>query len=308
MYKVSLSFIVAVLSLVPAGAFAARISLDPEQGVFGKGDTFIVAVRVHTESECINAAHVALQYSPQVLRAVDFSRGDSVLSLWVEEPVLNTDTGVVTFSGGIPGGYCGRIQGDPAQSNILGKVVFTVVGDGDATVTVSSSTALYMNDGRGTLAKLTSKNAHFSLAATPTQTENPWLAEVSEDTTPPDPFEVQVQSTRNVFGGRYYLVFTTLDKQSGLDHFEILENNNWKTVTSPYSLPNQFLQGLIQVRAIDKAGNERIGDYTPGSEPSRAVSLTDLYVALGVLVVIIGIGFARLYLKKRRSIPGSADV
>lgn len=295
-----LYFVLVSAFLVPSGVFAASISLDPNRGVYGRGDTFMVNVRLHTDNECVNAAQVVVEYPVTELRAVDFSRGGSIVSLWVEEPKIDTTKGTVTFSGGIPGGYCGRIQGDPAQSNILGKVVFTAIAAGDAAVSVSPESLVYLNDGRGTEAELTVQNARFSIAATATQQENPWLLEVKDDTIPPDPFAVQAESTRGVFGGKYYLVFSTLDKQSGLDHFEIFEEGVWRTVESPYVLKDQFLQSSIKVKAIDKAGNERIGEYTVGSESSRAIDFTSLYVVLGVLVVLIMGAFAKQWIERKK--------
>ncbi len=295
-----LAIIPALLIVSPLTVFAANISLDPDRGVYGKGDTFIVSVRLHTDAECVNAAQVTLEYPTSELRAVDFSRGGSIVSLWVEEPKIDTANGTVTFAGGIPGGYCGRIQGDPAQSNVLGKVVFTAIAAGDAKVTVSPDSLVYLNDGRGTEALLTVQNARFSIAATATQQENPWLSEVKEDTIPPDPFAVQAESTRGVFGGKYYLVFSTLDKQSGLDHFEIFENGVWRTIESPYVLSDQFLQSDIKIKAIDKAGNERIGEYTVGSESSRAIDFTSLYVVLALLAVFVIGGFTKQWIERKK--------
>src|SRR6185295_6019102 len=144
--------IAAALLLVPLPAFAASVYLDPDTGNFGVGDTFVASIRLDNGDECINAAHVEVGYPNDVLKAVDFSRGSSIFSLWVEEPKIDQEHGLVTFSGGIPGGYCGRIPGDPALSNILGKIVFLVTGNTQhsATVSVRENSALYLNDGRGT--------------------------------------------------------------------------------------------------------------------------------------------------------------
>jgi hypothetical protein len=298
MYRIGI--LVACALALPGSVYAAGISLDPERGVYGRGDTFMVNVRLHTNEECVNATQVVLEYPVTELRAVDFSRGGSIISLWVEEPKLDIKNGKVTFSGGIPGGYCGRIQGDPSQSNVLGKVVFTALNAGSAKVTVSPESLVYLNDGRGTEAELTLSNAEYSIAPVATQSENPWLAEVGNDTTPPDPFSVNAESTSGVFGGKYYLVFATLDKQSGLDHYEVFEEGAWKTVTSPYVVPDQFLQSEIKIKAIDKAGNERIGEYVVGSESSRAVDFNNLYLAIGVIILLILVGFARLLWDKRK--------
>ncbi|MFZ2886885.1 MAG: cohesin domain-containing protein [Minisyncoccia bacterium] len=286
----------ALLLLFPFSVSAAAVYFEPAEGIFGLGDTFIVNVRVLPD-ECVNAAEVEIQFPPH-LRAVDFGKGDSILSLWVEEPLL--EEGRVRFAGGIPGGYCGRIQGDPALSNILGKIVFTVtdVGPGSAQLNFSAQTALYLNDGLGTKVTPEMPGASFTILPTPQLSENPWIAAVQADTIPPDAFTIDVESTRGVFGGRYFIVFSTLDKQSGIDHYEIFERGAWKTVTSPYELKSQSLRGGIQLKAIDKAGNERLGTYVEGSAPPLETPYSTmqlLLVALGVLVVV---GAAGLYMRR----------
>src|SRR4051812_20788407 len=44
-------------SFFPFIANAATLYLDPSSGNYGPGDTFIVSVRLQTDSECVNAAH-----------------------------------------------------------------------------------------------------------------------------------------------------------------------------------------------------------------------------------------------------------
>lgn len=285
--------LIMLLCATPFFASAATITLDPTASTYAPGDTFIETVRITTEGDCINAVNVGLAYPKDMLRAVDFSRGDSIFSLWAVEPKINTELGTVEFAGGIPGGYCGRITGDAGITNVLGKVIFTVVGSAPkkATVHFLPSTAAYVNDGAGTLAKLFTTDATIAIVATSTLSKNEWLSIVSQDTTPPQLFEVQVESTSGVFGGMYYLVFSTTDKESGLDHFEIFEDKTWKRITSPYVLKNQSLLGVgdIRVRAIDKAGNIRTGDYTAAHTPKRQLSFADFlpFTLLGLVVLLV---------------------
>lgn len=275
--------------LFTGSAHAALVYIDPAEGTYGPGDTFIANVRLSTE-ECVNAVHIELEYPKEVLRAVDFSKGSSILTLWVEEPRID-ERGSVSFSGGIPGGYCGRITGDPVVSNILGKIVFTVLSSTtpEAIVHISSASSAYRSDGQGTEESLTAADARIAIAPEATQASDPWLSSVESDTVPPEAFEVEVQSTRGVFDGNYYLVFATVDKQSGLDHYELFENGVWRPVTSPHKLRDQSLQENVQVKAIDKAGNERIGAYNPSEAPERqAAPYGRTLLVIVVIVFIVG--------------------
>ena len=288
------------LSLLPFFADAAALYLDPISGTYGRGDTFAINVRINNAGECINAAEIEVRYPKETMRAVDFSRGSSILSLWVEEPWIDTENGIVRFSGGIPGGYCGRIQGDPVISNVLGRIIFTVISaeSNEARVRISPESLVYLNDGLGTAATVSVEDAVFSLVPQPTLSENEWLKEVGEDTIPPDAFEVQVESTQGVFDGKYYLVFSTLDKQSGLDHYELFEREVWKRIESPYQLRDQALRDPVQVKAIDKAGNERLGSFDPTTIPTRKTSKREYTIIIGILLLLLAAGAVRMYTRR----------
>ncbi len=303
----TLLFFAGVLVALPMTAAAAVLYISPTEGTYGLTDAFIADVRIDNQGECINAAHVEVRYSTDTLRAVDFSKGNSILSLWVEEPVIDTSKGTVTFSGGIPGGYCGRIPGDPVLSNVLGKIVFSVVGaeQNSASVSIADTSAVYLNDGAATPAALTTQSGAYTIQATPLLESNPWLSQVSEDKTPPDEFVITVESTKGVFRGNYYAVFATQDKQSGLDHYEIYERGAWRTITSPHQLKDQLLTGGVQIKAIDKAGNERLGTYIEGSAAPRVPKEFDytifLLIAFGVAVIA-----AFAWFRKRHAAQTSA--
>lgn len=289
---------IAFIAFVPFAANAAVLYVNPTEGEHGLSDTFIADVRLDNQNECVNAMSVEVRYPTDTLRAVDFSKGNSILSLWIEEPKINTDTGVVTFSGGIPGGYCGRIPGDPVLSNVLGKIVFSVIGaeKKEATISITDASQVYLNDGQATRATLVTQSAVFQIKPTPLSSSNPWLNEVGNDTTPPDDFVVTVESTARVFGGNYYAVFSTQDKQSGIDHYEMFERGVWQTVTSPHELKDQYLLASVQVKAIDKAGNERLGTYVEGSAAPRVPKESGYPVVIFVIAVLLGIG---LYMWRR---------
>jgi hypothetical protein len=190
-------------------------------------------------------------------------------------------------------------------SNVLGQVVFTVLKTtaARAVIHLLPTSAAYRNDGLGTKAELVLHDAEYAIAAAATQAVNPWVETIASDTTPPEPFTVQVESTVGVFGGAYYAVFSTVDKQSGMDHYEILERGAWQRVAAPHVLADQLLSAPVQVRAIDKAGNERLGTYDASTTPSRVTSNRN--TLFSVLLVIIGlialIAIHRLWERRTKS-------
>jgi hypothetical protein len=293
--------VVILFTYVPIVASAASLYLDPDRGMYGPGDTFILNVRLNTDGECVNAADVTLTYPPESMRAVDFGKGGSILSLWVNEPAIDTAKGTITFAGGVPGGYCGRIQGDPSLTNTLGKVVFSVTnaGAGKADIAIARTSSLYLNDGLGT--KITPEIGKTTIQLLPgaTLNENPWLRQVGDDKVPPESFDVLINSVYGVFGGRYFAVFSTVDKQSGVDHYEMVINGAWQRVTSPHVIDESTLRGGVEVRAIDKAGNVRLGTYVASAVPKQQAIPNDYMALLVILALFVIVLVARHFLNKK---------
>lgn len=296
------SRVFCVLSLLcyfsfPVFASAATLSIDPNHGNFGPGDMFVVTVRIDTDKEeCINASDVDMTFPKDLLKVTAVSKGESLITLWTDGPLIENEKGRVSWSGGIPGGYCGRVLGDPGKTNILGKVVFSVINikptDSETPMQISfgSSTKVLLNDGFGTAAPLVLGNAMLTRTVHSGGVKNEWLDIVKGDTTPPDQFDVSVHHDQNAFDGKYFIVFSTVDKQSGVDHFEVIEDDpsrlgfvrggndraHPQAAVSPYVLRDQSLKSRVIVRAIDNAGNieEIILPPTNGVFSVNAVTTT----------------------------------
>ncbi len=262
---------VVLFSVLPLVSSAATLRLDPAEKHVGPGDVFVADVRIDVlADECVNAATVVATYDPEVLRLNALSRGESIFSLWIEE-VIHHDTGVARFTAGIPAGYCGRAQGDPGQTNIIGKLVFQYVGNetsGGTIITFSPETEVILNDGLGTKTQLDIQQLSV-LFVPKADVSNEWLAEVRQDTFSPESFTPEIIQDTSSPDQPYYLIFHTTDKQSGVEHYEVVEEDprsfgfrigsrvkaKLSRATSPYLLSDQTLSSRIVVRAYDHAGN-----------------------------------------------------
>ncbi len=285
-------YVVLVWVLFAMRAEAATLYFDPPNANLNRGDAVTMAVRLDTDEaagECVNAIDGVITYSENVI-PVDISLGDSILPVWVEMPTINKDTRTITFAGGIPNGYCGRVEGDPQLTNKLVEIVFRSPGlqvGGSpagpvATIEFAPESQVYLNDGLGTVqtpmllpATLTLSNEIGSEIA------DPWRTEVAEDTVPPEPFSIALEQNNSAFEGKYYIVFNTTDKQTGLSRYEVMEQPHersnffnfgaatapWHEERSPYELEDQSLTSTIFVRAIDKAGNEYVAKLDPQNSP-----------------------------------------
>jgi hypothetical protein len=311
--------LILLLSLLPIGVTeAASVSLDPLTREAGASDTFLLTVRISNAEECINAGQIALSFDPKTLSVVSVSKGQSIFSLWVGDPIIDNKNGLVSFTGGIPGGYCGRIVGDPGLTNILGKVAFTAAADAKlgklpktTVVNFATSTEIYLNDGSGQKAALSRGSAKVTLTTDTGIPVNEWLTEVGEDTIAPELFSVELERIPGVLDGKYFISFSTTDKQSGIDHYEIRETDpmrfgfwreqekpsHYLRTQSPYVLKDQTLGSTLFVKAIDTAGNERVVQFTP----KTALSITKniFTVLLQIIVVLVLIVFVGRIVRRR---------
>lgn len=311
----------------PQAAYAAMLYMDPSEAHTFRADTVTVAVRIDTDDgECINTADVVVQHDPSII-AVDVSRGDSILSLWVEDPIINPEAHTVTFAGGIPNGYCGRVPGDPRLSNVIARIVFQVpgfsVGGGDtkeAEISFAPETRILLNDGLGTEAPLKVFGAKIALDdKAGIAISDTWSQAVQNDTLPPSPFSIELVQNDEVFGGNYYIVFSTTDKQSGIDHYEVLEepiqelslfkwgipDRAWTNAKNPYVLIDQNLKSVIRVKALDKAGNERIAIFAP-EETARLIDSVHIAVVLTLLALVVGVAVLSIIFLRRKFFKASA--
>ena len=258
---------------------AATLYMDPNTANLNRGDAVKIAVRLDTDEaagECINAVDAVISYSDSII-PVDISVGKSILPIWVESPVINKENKTISFAGGIPNGYCGRVAGDPNLTNTIVEIFFRApglqIGGGDerfsGTVQFTDATTAYLNDGQGTKASLRTLGTTIALADTVGSViADPWSGDIQSDTIPPEEFSATVESINNA----WYVVFNTTDKQTGMNHYEVIEeskrqanlfgfgaaNAPWEETKSPHRLNDQNRTSVIRVKAIDKAGNEYV--------------------------------------------------
>jgi hypothetical protein len=315
----------ALFVVIPRSASAALLYFDPGEVTVLRGDTVTLSLRLDTdEGECVNTVDAVIAYEAGI-RAVDVSRGSSILNLWVEDPKIDETARTITFAGGITGGYCGRAAGDPGLTNVIADIVFQspgfAVGGGEAKdapqVAISDTSSVLLNDGFGTEAALRTQNAVVLLSDTPgNERTDLWRDRVEEDNDAPADFSVTLTREDTAFSGQYFITWNTQDKQSGIDHYEIMEepladlyafrwgraDAPWVTAESPYVLKDQTLNSTIRVKAIDKAGNETITVLVP-DEAVRSMSrdrIVTFAVVGGVLfILVLLIVYVLLERKKR---------
>jgi len=268
---------------IPLGARAATLYLLPQSQIIHQGETFLIEVRLDTEGEEINAIEGNINLPLDLLEFIDFSKGESILSLWVKEPGISDN--LLSFIGGIPGGFKGEEK--------IGRIILKGKMEGKGEINFKEGSKVLLNDPLGTPAKLSTFGANFTILAEKLEApRDQWLQELEKDKIPPEPFEIKIGKSPEVFEGKYFIAFSTIDKQTGIDHYEIKEGKrDWKRGESPYLLVDQSLRNKILVKALDKAGNERMAEIIP---PYK-VTWKDVLV---IILILIGAGVIYWIIRK----------
>lgn len=282
--KKKILLIIIVLFLLSAKpTFAASLLFDSSiaDGHVGLHQMFKVNIRLDPEGQVINGLEAHISYPHDLLKLSGIEDGSSFLSMWLER--AHEGNGNINLSGIVPGGFGGSIAGSEYSKFGPGDVVtliFDPIKAGVAVVGVASSTAL-LNDGVGTKAFL--KNGSVAITIGDYLNVSPIA---NTDVISPD-FIYAESHYDSALAGQY-LFFAASDKDSGVDHYEIKVGDVWQTIQSPY-LINQD-GGVYYIKAIDRAGNERIKEIPVAALPSDTSGLVfwSAVVLASILIILVG--------------------
>jgi len=273
--------LIIVFLFFPFFVFSSSLGIAPLSRQVEQGDIFVQELYLNTEGKMVNAVEVSLSL-PSFLKFQELGKGNSILSLWVEEPSIENN--ILSFSGGIPAGFGG-------EKGLLAKIVFKAETEGQGFLDLSGS-KVFLNDGLGTEDNAFSQKARVVSLVGGGET-NEWQDILEQDKNPPEIFKIELKKDPLLFEGKYFILFSTQDKQSGLDYYEVKEGEgDWQRATSPYLLQDQRQKGIIQVKAVDKAGNESIVSYQPRE-------LFFPYIIVSVLIILIAVIVLSFYFLRR---------
>ncbi len=278
---------------VPFTSKAAEIFFGVHEKIVGVGQQFEIGVFLNTQGEVINAVQGKIVFPVDVLKPIGFRDNSSVLSLWVERPHVES-AGRIAFSGIVPGGYTN-------SRGPLFSFIFQAEKEGKSVITTDEEQVL-LNDGKGTAARF--HRAPLTLTIQGKASKGSALL-FPQDFDAPESFTPKVVQDPTVFDGKWFLVFTTQDKGSGIAYYAIHESrrmktriatNQWIEAESPYVLKDQTLKSYVYVKAVDNRGNERIAMLSPLYIPKWYENY--------LIWVILGIGtMGYLILKKLKKEP-----
>ena len=255
-------FLFALFSV--STAHAAELRFVPQAKEINVGQQFQVDLVLDTENKAINAIESRIIFPADLLELKEIRDGNSIINFWIERPVRVTSCSIscdLVFSGITPGGFSG-------ESGLIFSLVFESLKEGQGQIEISDIKAL-LNDGQGTEASLSISNFQFLISK---QIPIPQIPKLEiKDSDIPETFKPVVAKDAMILDGKYFLVFATQDKGSGINRYEVKESrqrfltffSRWNVAESPYVLRDQELRSYIFVKAVDNAGNERMTQITP---------------------------------------------
>lgn len=267
--------IIGTVVFEPASVRAAELYFGTDVPRAGVGQLFEVGLLAHTESETVNAFEGALVYPADAVEVVRIQTGGSLISAWVQTPKLSAlcaQACRIPFSGIVPGGFRG-------ESGYLFSLILRAKRVGDFTLSIEDE-RLLLHDGRGTSVTTTRSPIRIMVSESdPTLATSP-----PKDDLPPEDFTVDRVRDPSLFDGRPALVFSTQDKQSGVDHYEIKTNwgfgkgrGTWRMTESPHRLRRFESYATIVIKAVDGFGNETV---SVTGIPFAARAVAALFVVL----------------------------
>jgi hypothetical protein len=198
-----------------------------------------------------------------------------------------------------------------------GFMIGAKTADKTARVWVDDATQVLLHDGAGTNAHVQLQESNITLLDTAGGTViDEWTEEVRDDVQEPSEFVITLSQDKYAFNNKYFITFNALDKQSGIDHYEVMEepfsefytfvwgraDAPWIISDSPYVLKDQTLNSTIRVKVIDKAGNERIEVLVP-DVAQRSMSydarITTILVTTVSIAVVSLIAYALLMRRRK---------
>lgn len=248
---------------------------------------------VKADNNRLNAISGKLKIPQNILikEIIDSSSG---INFWIEKPSLTNNE--ITFAGIVPGGFDGQI-------NIF-SLIIKGEQEGENSLSLSTAEAL-IHDGQGT-----SDNVNYyplTIKVLPASDEAIKVMTI-EDGEPPEIIWFEIIKDKSLFNKKYTAIFLAEDKQSGVDYYEILEQRQynffgikyvlgkWQKAESPYLLNDQQLKSHITLKAVDKAGYQKISEI----EPCFTIKWYENIFFWGIILItlICGVIFC-IYVKRR---------
>lgn len=259
---------------------ATTVYFDLDNPAISEGNTFIVNLKISTPDKSVNVIDGTITYNSNKLEIKEISTGGSLFTLWPKPPVFSNDKGNLSFVGGISGGFQGE------KGEVL-KIIFLAKSEGKSQIDFLDGFSVFLNDGQGTQINPWLRPLSLNVLKRPTEipAKDEWQGLVEKDKTSPEFIEAIINRDPYLFDNQYFVSFFATDKDSGISYYEVKEGKlDFVRAESPYLLQDQLLKGIVQIKAVDKAGNE--STITPKLAPTPEIPYRT-YLIWGLIMLAI---------------------
>ena len=275
------------LVVFPKTILAASVYFTSSSHDIYPGDVFVIEAKVSSPGELINVADGAFLFDHTIMEVKELSTGGSIFGLWAQQPEFSNERGQVSFVGG-------TVKGVQGEDKLILKAIFFAKKEGDALLNFQDDFSVFLSDGKGSKISPQRKPFAISVIKRPPETtpKDEWRAFVEEDKTPPEFREAITSRDPHIFNNQYFVTFFATDKESGIAYYKVKEGDrDFVSAESPYLLQDQSLTGTVQIKAVDKAGNESItiSKLAPVSEVPYKTYLMWVLALLAVLAIIFAL-------------------
>lgn len=267
---------------------AAKFNLISLADTIRVGQQFQVDLLLNTEDEDINAIEGALWFPADLVEVKEIRDGSSVINFWIKKPSLLSQSQII-YSGIIPGGFNDK-------KGLIFSVVFKTIKEGVSTIEIYDAKVL-LNNGQGTAANLQTSSFKFQVSNVQETSTVPLINEI-KDIDPPEFFTPTLAQSPDVFNNLWFVVFSTQDKGTGIDHYEVAEKSGalignynslpWQRAVSPYLLIDQSLGSSIYIKAVDRAGNFEVA-ILPNKDTTstwfNSIEFWSIILLLGIITI-----------------------
>jgi hypothetical protein len=260
-------------------AHAVNTTLISSSATPNISQEFSVDLLLDPQGQSYNAIEGTVSFSdPLVLRRIE--DGGSIVHYWINPPTIVGNE--ISFSGIMPGNFDGLIDPFTPAERAPGKIlrlVFTAPSTGNPSI-VTSNINVALSNGLGTLQPVapTQLSVHISGTAHPTTLP---LSDTNQPLLQSD-----IVKDKNLYDGKYTLVFNAIDKESGIARIEVAEGDeSFHDATSPYLLRNQTRNLPVHIRVTDTSGNTTLTTI-PAAHASTG-SITLIIIICCIILIFI---------------------
>lgn len=285
-YSITKKIILLTLSgllFSPLVSNAMIISVENKSGDIRVGDVVMLDVYISTEgNEEINAVEGVVKIEGDY-KIKQLTTAGSVFDLWPNKPSYDSDSSKISFVGG-------------SASSVFGNKLklFSIVMEIQSEEKISFTPEFvdaYLNNGIGTKISVENITTNVKISNNDRETKDEFQNILFGDKQTPNDFDVLIGRDDDTYDGKYFATFNTTDDESGIERYEVIENDSKTPILTgtTYVLQDQSLKGKLIVKAFDHAGNVKIKEINVQDEISDYRPINWFAIIFVVLIVVVAV-------------------